>query len=145
PNQTTTIDPNDFAPNQKGWAFAIAIDNRSVPFNFNFLIGSGQVREQSGAAAGYNALAIGKNSPGAVSRNSDATTADILFNDAQYDRLPSTVAIAALPSQIDNTTTVTYARTPTNLLDPVNTRGAVTATAYDDTPTPFTATIASIE
>ncbi len=145
-NQTRTIDPNEFAPNQKGWVFAIAIDNRAIPTNFNFLIGSGQVSDQqSGGATGYNALAIAKNSPGSLSRNSDATTADIIFNDGQYDRLPSTVAIAALPSQADNTTTVLYARTPASLLDPVNTRGAVTATAYDDTPAPFTATIPGIE
>ncbi|MGH9936185.1 MAG: hypothetical protein ACREAM_08065, partial [Blastocatellia bacterium] len=144
-NQTTTIDPAGFAPNQKGWVFVIAIDGRGLPTDFNFLIGSGQAREQDGASAGYNALAIAKNSPGAVPRNSDELTSDIVFNGAQYDRLPSTVALAALASQADNTTTVGYARLPASLLDPVNTRGSVTATAYNDLPASRTATIAGTE
>jgi len=144
-NQTMTIDPAGFAPNQKGWVFAIAIDGRGLPTDFNFLIGSGQTREQDGASAGYNALAIAKNSPGVAPRNSDDLTSDIVFNGAQYDRLPSTVALAALASQADNTTTVGYARPPASLLDPVNTRGSVTATVYDDLPASRTATIAGIE
>ncbi|MGH9770063.1 MAG: PKD domain-containing protein [Blastocatellia bacterium] len=145
PNQTTTIDPSASAPNQKGWVFVIAIDDRALPFNFNFLIGSGQVRELSGASTGYNALALAKNSPGALSRNSDGLTADVLFNDAQYDRLPSTLALAALGSQADNTTMVGFARPPASLLDPVNTRGLVQATAYDDSPASFTASISGTE
>ena len=144
-NQTTTIDPAQFAPNQKGWIFVLAVDGRALPTNFNFLIGSGQVREQGGAATGYNALAIAKNSPGAVPRNSDVLTADLLFNGAQYDRLPSTLGLAGLPSQGDNTTTVGFERPPISLLDPANTRGSANATAYDDAPASFTATIGPIE
>ncbi len=145
PNQTTTIDPAIFAPNQRGWMLALAIDRRALPTNFNFLIGSGQAREQSGASIGYNALAIAKNSPGAVPRNSDDLTADLLFNSAQYDRLPSTIGLAGLASQNDNITTIGYQRPPISLLDPANTRGSATATAYDDAPASFTATIGQIE
>ncbi|HKQ75592.1 MAG TPA: PKD domain-containing protein [Blastocatellia bacterium] len=145
PNQTTTLDPAQFAPNQKGWVFAMAVDGRALPTNFNFLIGSGQAREQGGGASGYTALAIAKNSPGSVPRNSDVMTADILFNGAQYDRLPSTLGLAGLPSQGDNTTTVGYERPPLSLLDPPSTRGSATATAYDDAPASFTATIGPIE
>jgi len=144
-NQTTTIDPSQFAPNQKGWVFVIAIDGRSLPVNFNFLIGSGLTREQDGGVSGYNALAIAKNSPGAVPRNDDVLTADLIFNGAEYDRLPSTLGLAGLPSQGDNTTTVGYERPPLSLLDSPNTRGSATATAYDDTPASFTATIGPIE
>lgn len=145
PNQTTTIDPADHTPNQKGWVFAVAIDNRALPAEFNYLIGSSQVREQGGGSAGYNALAVAKNSPGATPRNDDAQTSDVVFNDEQYDRLPSTLALAALASQLDNTTTVGYARPPANLNDPVNTRGAVAVTAYDDFLASFAATIGGIE
>jgi len=144
-NQTTTIDPAGFAPNQKGWIFVIAIDGQGLPTNFNALIGSGQTREQDGASAGYNALAIAKNSPGVAPRNSDVLTSDIIFNGAQYDRLPSTMGLAALASQADNTTTVGYARPPASLLDTVNIRGSVTATAYNDLPASFTGTIAGTE
>jgi hypothetical protein len=145
PNQTAAIDPAEFAPNQKGWVFALAIDNRALPLNFNYLIGSCQTREQGGGAAGYNALAVAKNSPGAIPRNDDAQTSDVVFNDEQYDRLPSTLAFAAVASQLDNTTTLGYARPPANLNDPANTRGAVMATAYDELLASFAATIGGIE
>jgi hypothetical protein len=145
PNQTSTIDPAQLAPNQKGWVFALAIDSRALPLNFNHLIGSSQVREQGGGSAGYNALAVAKNSPGSVPRNDDAQSSDVVFNDEQYDRLPSTLALAALASQSDNTTTLGYARPPASLNDPVNTRGTVLATAYDDFLASFAATIGGIE
>src|SRR5262245_41215769 len=74
PNQTTTLGPAQFPMNQKGWVFAMAVDGRALPTNFNFLIGSGQAREQGGGASGYTALAIAKNSPGSVPRNSDVMT-----------------------------------------------------------------------
>src|SRR6185369_12018635 len=123
--QSISIDPAATVTNQKGWAIAIAIDSRSVPFNFNYLIGSGQVRDQANGTFGYNALAVAKNSPGALTRNDDQLTADIPFNDLQYDRLASTQGIAALSSQSDNTTTVGYARPPASLLDTVNVRGSI--------------------
>jgi hypothetical protein len=145
PNQSISIDPAATVTNQKGWAIAIAIDSRSVPFNFNYLIGSGQVRDQANGSFGYNALAVAKNSPGALTRNEDQLTADIPFNDLQYDRLASTQGIAALSSQSDNTTTVGYARPPASLLDAVNVRGSIQATVYDDLLAAFTATIAPIE
>jgi HYR domain/PKD domain len=145
PNQTKTIDPAQFALNQKGWIVALALDSQSKPVNFNFLIGSAQVREQNGASSGYNALAIAKNSPGAVPRNEDGQTADLRFNDAEYDRLPSTLGLAGLHSQADNTTRVGYERLPASFLDPANIRGAVPATFYDDSPASFSATIGGIE
>jgi uncharacterized membrane protein YgcG len=145
PNQTTSIDPQATAPNQKGWSIAVAIDPRGLPTNFNFLIGSAQVREQGNGSFGYNALAIGKNSPGVVNRNSDDLTADLLFNDAQYDRLPSTLAMNGIFSQQDNSTTLGYARVSASLLDLVNTRGSVLATAYDESVAQSSATIPGVE
>ena len=57
-NQTVSINPLETASNQKGWVIAFAINSQSLPQNFNYLIGSAQVREQGGAAFGYNALPI---------------------------------------------------------------------------------------
>lgn len=145
PNQTTTINPADFAPNQKGWMLAVAIDARALPVKFNFLIGSAQVKEQNGATFGYNALALAKNAGGSVPRNEDVLTSDLKFDDENYDRLPSTLALPGLPSQVDNTTMLGYARPPVNILDPVNTRGSMLATVYDESPAQTSATIGGTE
>jgi len=145
PNQTTTINPQDFAANQKGWLFVMAIDARALPVNFNFLIGGARVKEQNGASFGYNALAVAKNAPGAVPRNGDVQTSDLKFDDQNYDRLPATLAIAGLASQQDNTTMLGYARPPTNVLDPVNTRGSVVSTVFDELLAMAAATVGGLE
>ncbi|MGH9802981.1 MAG: hypothetical protein ACRD82_21650, partial [Blastocatellia bacterium] len=90
PNQTAELNPNDLAPNQKGWVMATAIDNRYLPLNFNFLIGSARAKDQTGNSFGYNALAVAKNSAGALPRNEDLLTATVTFDDENYDRLFST-------------------------------------------------------
>ncbi|NDD64184.1 MAG: hypothetical protein EBZ36_09435 [Acidobacteria bacterium] len=92
PNETTRIDPQLFMPNQRGWAMAMAIDLRALPLNFNNLIGSSLVTEQSGAKNGYAALAVSRNASGSVPRNSDVETSDVIFNDLEYDRLPAALA-----------------------------------------------------
>lgn len=145
PNQTTEINPNELAPNQKGWVMAMAIDNRFLPLNFNFLIGSGRVKDQNGIPFGYNALAVAKNSAGALPRNEDLQTATITFDDTNYDRLFSTMAVAGLPSQLDNNTTLGYARPPASVLDPVNIRGSVLTTVYDELLTQNSATVGGVE
>ncbi len=135
PNQTTTIDVAGMAANQRGWVLAVAIDAGGRPTSFNFLIGSAQVTEGAAtgeASAAYNALAIAKNSPGPVERNEDATSADLVFDDLNYDRLPATAAMNAVASQDDTTTTLGFSRPPITLLNGGNTRGSISATLYDD-------------
>ena len=145
PNQTTELNPNDLAPNQKGWVMATAIDNRYLPLNFNFLIGSARVKDQSGNAFGYTALGVAKNSAGSLPRNEDLQTATITFDGENYDRLFSTMAVAGLPSQVDNTTFFGYARPPASILDPVNIRGSVQTTVFDELLDQNSATIGGIE
>ncbi|MEK7830548.1 MAG: hypothetical protein AAB401_05640, partial [Acidobacteriota bacterium] len=145
PNQTAQLNPNDLAPHQKGWVMAMAIDNRFLPLNFNFLIGSARVKDQNGNSFGYNALAVAKNSAGALPRNEDLLTATVTFDDENYDRLFSTMAVAGLPSQLDNTTFLGYARPPASVLDPVNTRGSVLSTVFDELLGQASATIGGIE
>ncbi len=130
--RTTVLNPNDLAPNQRGWVMVVAIDGRALPVQFNHLIGSAQVYEAGGERASFNALAIAKNSAGAVQRNNDLETADLVFNDEVYDRLPSMTAMAFVPSQVDNSTLLGISRVAASLTEPPNTRGAVTATLYDN-------------
>lgn len=135
PRQTTTLELSGIVAEQRGWALAVAIDGGGRPFQFNRLIGSAQVLEGAAtgaASAAYNALAIAKNSAGPVDRNADALSADLLFDDLNYDRLPATAALAAVPSQDDNSTLLGFARPPATLLNGVNFRGSIFATLYDD-------------
>lgn len=134
-NQTTTLDLSGIVPDERGWVLAMAIGEGGRPAQFNRLIGSAQVFEgvESGAApAAYNALSAAKNSPGLVERNADAKTASLLFDDINYDRLPATAALSAVPGQDDNNTTLGFARAPVTLLNGVNARGSISAVLYDD-------------
>ncbi|MCI0337175.1 MAG: HYR domain-containing protein [Acidobacteria bacterium] len=139
--QTMVLNPDALAPNQRGWIMVMAIDNRALPIQFNYLIGSAQVNETSGQRASFNALAIAKNSEGPVARNSDLESADLLFNDADYDRLPVLTAMTFVPSQIDNSTLLGFSRIASSLLEPPNTRTAATATLYDHLLASFTANV----
>jgi hypothetical protein len=146
PNQTTTLDANEYAANQKGWMMAVAIDGRAQPIQYNYLIGSAQVAEQTtGLVASYNAIALAKNSAGAVPRNSDGATTDLLFNDTDYDRLPAAFALNGVPSQQDNQTTIGFARPPISILETPNTRGSLPVTFYDDLLASFGATLGPLE
>jgi hypothetical protein len=146
PNQTVTLNAADFAANQKGWVLALAIDGRAQPTQFNFIIGSAQVSEQTtGLVAGYNALAFAKNSTGAVARNSDAVTTDLVFDGNTYDRMPATLGLNGVNNQQDNTTMLGFFRPPVSLLETPNTRGSLGVTLYDDLLAFFGATLGQLE
>jgi hypothetical protein len=145
PNQTAALDPNDFAPNQRGWVLALVIDSRALPMAFNHLIGSAQVNEADGQVAAFNAIAFAKNSSGAVPRNDDVLTSDLLFDDVNYDRMPATVGLSAVPSQADNTTLLGYARPPASLLEAPNTRGAAALVLFDQALNSFGLTVGATE
>ncbi len=131
PNQTTSVDPGEILSDQRGWAIAMAIDARALPHNFNFLIGSSLVSTPEGDWNGYAPLAIAKNSSGAVGRNSDVATSDLLFNDAEYDRLPSLLALNGVASQVDHRGTVGIGRMSSDLTLPPNSRGLIQVSVID--------------
>jgi hypothetical protein len=146
PNQTTSLDANEFAANQKGWLMAVAIDWRAQPTQYNYLIGSAQVTEQTtGLVASYNAIALGKNSTGAAQRNSDGETTDLIFDGTMYDRLPAVYALNGVPNQVDNQTTFGFARPPISILETPNTRGSLAVTFYDHLLASFGATLGLLE
>ena len=130
--QTRTLNLDEFFDEQRGWILAVAIDNRALPIQFNHLIGSAQVNEASGLRASLNAIAIGKNDPAPLGRLEGMEAAEILFNDAQYDRLQAMTAMAFVPSQVDNATTLGISRPPASMFDPPNTRGNVSVTLFDE-------------
>jgi hypothetical protein len=145
PQQTATLEAGEVADGQRGWVLALAIDSRAVPIQFNYLIGSAQVGESAGQRASFNAFAVAKISPGAVERGANVTTADLLFDDVNYERLPATTAMAFVPSQSENATLIGFSRPPASLLDPPNTRAVANVTLYDELLASFGASLSRTE
>ncbi|MGE0131723.1 MAG: HYR domain-containing protein [Blastocatellales bacterium] len=143
--QTTVLQADDLAPNQRGWVMVMAIDNRALPIQFNHLVGSAQVHENGGQKASFNAFAIAKNTPDATPRDKDLTTASLQFNDEIFDRWPATTALSFVPSQVDNSSLLGFSRPSNSLLDPPNTRGVATVMLYDESLTFFGANVARTE
>jgi hypothetical protein len=144
-SQTVVLKADDFAPEQRGWVGVMAIDSRSLPIQFNYLIGSAQVNETGGQLSALNAIAIAKNTSEAAERDEDGTTASLLFNDETYDRWPATTGLAFVPSQVDNSASLGYSRPANSLLDPPNARGSATVTLYDELLASFSASVARTE
>lgn len=143
--QTVVVNANDVAASQRGWILAMAIDNRALPIQFNHLVGSAQVNEASGQRAAFNAISFARINPSVAGRNPDLATSNVQFNDVDYDRLPATTAMAMVPSQIDNSSLLGFGRLPASLLDPPNTRGAVTVMLYDELLASFGANVPRTE
>jgi len=143
--QTVTLQADDLMPNQRGWLMVMAIDGRALPIQFNYLIGSAQVNDAGGQKASFNALAVAKNNSDPVERNDDVESADLLFDDANYDRLPATTGMPFVWSQVDNSTSLGFSRPAVSLLDTPNTRGAATAMLYDELLAAFSANVARTE
>ena len=118
----------------------MAIDNRTLPIQFNHLIGSAQVNETDGPKTSFNAIAFAKNTPGAVDRDDDNTTASLQFNDEIFDRWPATTALAFVTSQYDNSLCSGFRARPT-VCSMRRTRAALlTVTLYDELIAVFSAT-----
>lgn len=143
--QTVTLQADDVMTNQRGWIMVMAIDGRALPIQFNYLIGSAQVNDVGGQKSSFNALAVARNSAESVKRNEDVQTADLLFDDENYDRLPATTAMPFVWSQVDNSTSLGFSRPPASLLDVPNTRGAATAMLYDELLATFSANVPRTE
>lgn len=143
--RTTVLEAGNQIPDQRGWVMVMAIDNRTLPFQFNHLIGSAQVNETNGQKTSFNAIAFAKNTPGAVNRDDGNTTASLQFNDQIFDRWPATTAMSYVSSQYDNSALLGFSRPANSLLDPPNTRGSLTVTLYDELLAVFSATAARTE
>jgi hypothetical protein len=143
--QTITLQADDLLPNQRGWVMVMAIDRGALPIQFNYLIGSAQVSEASGQKSSFNAMAVAKNNADPLKRNDDVQTADLLFDDGNFDRLPATTAMPFVWSQADNSTLLGFSRPPASLLDAPNTRGAATAMLYDELLLSFSANVPRTE
>jgi hypothetical protein len=102
PQQTTTFRMSDFDPGTTGYVVAVACDSQGNPTQFNWLIGNAQLRQTSPLTSQFydatlSALAVAKRELGSVSATNNV--AEMVFDDAMYDSLPSQLAADNVPSQ----------------------------------------------
>lgn len=136
-NQSRTFTTSRDVPGKTGYAVAMAVNPQGLPTQFNWLIGAARLRDGRGHEAGYNAFSVAKRSAGALRFNDGAATADIVFDNTDYDRLPKLVAIDNLQNQ--NPVSGPAVRTDIAAISPVANLSQTTAndfrleaTAYDD-------------
>lgn len=120
PRQTMSVLMSDLDPGTRGYCVAVACDAAGQPTQFNWLIGYTQVKQPSPInGVPYDtmlgAVAVAKRTAGAVTATNGA--AEMVFDDAAYDRLPGQIAVDNVPSQHLNlnATTVMFYRPLTNL------------------------------
>jgi hypothetical protein len=96
---------SDLDPGVRGYIVAVATNQMGEPAQFNWLTGNTIVRQPSATIGGYftyllNAIAIAKRKEGEVKANM-GTTAELIFDDVNYDRLPLQSAFDGVRSQVN--------------------------------------------
>lgn len=139
-NQTTSFLVSDFDPGVTGYIVAVAVSG-GTPTRFNWLIGDEYIRENDGRQANLAAVAIAKRSPGDVTTSGDGT-ASLIFNDAEYERLPNSVALSNFNSQVtDNTQVNIYIPSPSLIGSEAPSASTIFTIVYDDIENPFSTSI----
>ncbi|MCI0337174.1 MAG: hypothetical protein L0226_06335 [Acidobacteria bacterium] len=110
PNQTMSFLTSEVDPGIQGYIVAVATDG-SAPTQFNSLIGTAFIRENDGRQAFLQAISVLRlssetNNPG------DDGSFRLRFNGAEYERLPSTLAVTSFNSEMtDSNTLIIYSPT----------------------------------
>lgn len=120
PNQTASFLVSDYDPGITGYIVAVAVGGGG-PTQFNSLIGTEFIRETDGKAGYLQAISIAKRSPGDVLPDGNGVTA-LVFNDAEYERLPTVLGLATFNSQTtDSTSLAIYSPSSNLVIGAVNT------------------------
>ena len=130
PNQTVAFLASDLDPGIVGYLVAVA-NYSGVPTQFNYLMGDAYYHELSGLTAMLPAMAVEKVSGGDL-RVTPESTADMVFDGAEYERLPQTVAVSSFNSQITDETTLALFVPTTNLGIGTNDSNSIFTLVYDD-------------
>jgi hypothetical protein len=131
PNQTASFLASDIDPGVVGYIVAVA-NLGGVPVWFNNLVGDAYIRKIDGQVAMLPAVAVSRVSHRDVELATESS-ADLIFDGSEYERLPQVVVASSFNSQITHDTTlVTYVPTP-NLGFSVNKASTITTLVYDDT------------
>jgi len=120
PNQTASFLVSDFDPGIQGYIVAVAT-GANGPTQQNTLIGTEFIRETDGSMGYLQAIGIAKRSPGDVVPDVDGTTS-LVFNDVDYERLPTVLALSTFNSQTtDNTNLAIYSPSSNLIIGAVST------------------------
>jgi hypothetical protein len=103
-SQTAAFNVSDYDPDTKGYLVVVATSG-GLPTQFNHLLGSAYIREQTGAVYDLPAVTVQKISTGEITLGDDFT-AEMKFDGDQYEKLPGIVAISSFNSQVTDTTTL---------------------------------------
>ena len=104
-SQTTSILASDVDPDTRGYIVAVATDSTGTPIKWNKLIGDEYVKLASGHAANLGAEAVEAVAAAPAVAGPDMT-ADLVFNGAQYGRLPRVLALDSIASAKDGNDTL---------------------------------------
>ncbi|MGH9799640.1 MAG: hypothetical protein ACRD82_04685, partial [Blastocatellia bacterium] len=101
--ETASFLMSDFDPGVRGYAMAVATDQQGRPTQFNWLTGNVAVKQAaSNSPAPYSsvltAVALARRKDGAVTNMNG--TAEMIFDDVNYDRLPGQIAFDSVSSQV---------------------------------------------
>lgn len=134
PNQTVSFLMSDFDPGIQGYIVGVATDG-STPTQFNWFAGHASIREAegpNGRSGIIPAVGVSKKSPGEISPKGDGSYS-IVFNGAEYEQLPTSVALTSFNSQTtENTNLIIYSPTNNLMLGSADSISVFTL-IYDDT------------
>lgn len=131
PNQTISILMSDYDPGIYGYMIAVAESfDTGLPTQFNWLAGSAYIRENDGRKAILPAISIGKVSAGDIAPTNGEYK--LKFNGADYEKLPSGLAVISFDSQVLAQSTLYIYTPPTNLFFGDVTTVNVFTLLYDD-------------
>lgn len=116
-NQTFTFVVSDYDPGITGYLLAVAVDKTTgLPIQFNFLTGDYYLKLLSGHSANLGAEAFSALKAAPSLMNPDGSTADVKFDDVNYNAAPRVLMLNNIPSRLDgNDTLLVLARLGGNL------------------------------
>ncbi len=112
--QTVGFNMSDLDPGVKGYIMAVATDAAGRPTDFNWLIGQAVIKQPLGGrivSALLKAYTVAKRREGVVAADGN-NQAELIFDNVNYDRLPSQLGFDGIPSQLNglNTTQLSFFR-----------------------------------
>ena len=112
--QTVGFAMSDLDPGVRGYIMAVATDAAGRPADFNWLIGQAVLKQPLGGRivpALLKAYTVAKRKEGVVTADGN-NQAELIFDNTNYDRLPSQLAFDGIPTQLNglNTTQLSFFR-----------------------------------
>lgn len=123
--QTVGFAMSDLDPGVKGYIMAVATDAAGRPADFNWLIGQAVLKQPLGGrvvSALLKAYTVAKRKEGVVTADGN-NQAEMIFDNVNYDRLPSHLGFDGVPTQLNglNTTQLSFFRPLANFSGGVGT------------------------